>query len=153
MKPSILIAISQWIVKNFNVEESLKEVGTEVLQKCLWSPLRNRIIKFFPSEEEAQEFVEQLSVTEATNEKKPERDVEDLYEELEGEMSANDLFNTIVIFLRENQELIKQMNSASSSNGYNIMYNQKAQNIYNNTGVQNITVHNEKWKQNDGDSQ
>ena len=82
MKPSILIAISRWVAKTFNVGESLKEVGTEVLQKCVWTPLKNKIINFFASEQEAQEFVEQLSATEATNEKKPERDVEDLYEEI-----------------------------------------------------------------------
>ena len=81
MNPSILIAISQWAVKNFQLGESLKEVGTEVLQKCLWNPLKNKIIKYFNSDREANEFIEQISITEASNIKKPERDVEDLYEE------------------------------------------------------------------------
>lgn len=142
MKPSILIAISRWAVKTFNVEESLKEVGTEVLQKCVWTPLKNRIVNFFASEQEAQEFVEQLSTTEATNEKKPERDVEDLYEELKGEIPTKALFNTIVTFFSENQELIKQMNLESNNgSGDNITYYQMAENIYNNKGVQNITIH------------
>ena len=142
MKPSILIAISRWAVKTFNVGESLKEVGTEVLQKCVWTPLKNRIVNFFASEQEAQEFVEQLSATEATNEKKPERDVEDLYEELKGEIPTKDLFNTIVTFFSENQELIKQMNLESNNGGGdNITYYQTAENIYNNKGVQNITIH------------
>lgn len=142
MKPCILIAISRWAVKTFDVGESLKEVGTEVMQKCVWTPLKNRIIKFFASEEEAQEFVEQLSTTEATNEKKPERDVEDLYEEIKGEIPTKDLFNTIATFFNENQELIKQMNSESNNGGCdNITYYQTAENIYNNKGVQNITIH------------
>lgn len=142
MKPSILVAISRWAVKTFNVGESLKEVGTEVLQKCVWTPLKNRIVNFFASEQEAQEFVERLSTTEATNEKKPERDVEDLYEELKGEIPTRDLFNTIVTFFSENQELIKQMNLENNNgSGDSITYYQTAENIYNNKGVQNITIH------------
>lgn len=141
MKSSILVAISRWVVKNFNVGESLKEVGTEVLQKCVWTPLKKRIINFFASEQEAQEFVEQLSTIDATNEKKPERDVEDLYEELKGEVPSKELFNTIAAFFCENQELIQHMNMESNSGGDNITYYQTAENIYNNKGVQNITIH------------
>ena len=68
MKPTILIAISKWAVANLNVEESLKNVGVEVLQKCIWDPLKTRIIKFFSSEEEAQEFIEDISTEIAPNE-------------------------------------------------------------------------------------
>ena len=141
MKTSILIAISQWSVKTFGIGESLKKVGTEVLQKCLWHPLKNKIINFFASEQEAQTFVEQLSTIEASNEKKPERDVEDLYEELKGETPPKDLFDAIVVFFNENQELIKQLNLSNNNGSDNITYYQTAENIYNNKGVQNITIH------------
>jgi len=144
MKTSILIAISQWAVKTFNVGESLKEVGTEVLQRCLWNPLKNKISKFFASEQETQEFVERLSTSEALNEKKPQRDVEDLYEELKGEIPTDDLFNTIVTFFVENQSLINQMNLVNKNNGDHMTYYQKAEIIYNNKGVQNITINSTK---------
>lgn len=140
MKPSILIAISQWVMKNFRVGESLKEVGTEILQKCLWIPLKNKIINFFSSEKETDEFIEQLITTEAKNVQKPERDVEDLYETIKGETPSKSLFDSIAAFLCENQELIKQMNLASNSSSDTITYFQKAENIYNNKGVQNITI-------------
>ena len=147
MNPSILIAISQWAGKNFQLGESLKEVGTEVLQKCLWNPLKNKIIKYFNSDREANEFIEQISITEASNIKKPERDVEDLYEELKGEIPTIDLFNAIVAFFNENQELIKRTNLNNGIvNNDNIAYYQTAENIYNNKGIQNITIYPKEGK-------
>lgn len=84
MNTTILMAISEWAVKNLKIKESIKNVGTSVLQKCLWTPLENKIIDYFSSKENALQFVERVSTLDAVNIKKPERDVEDIYEDLEG---------------------------------------------------------------------
>ena len=95
MNTTILMAISEWAVKNLKIKESIKNVGTSVLQKCLWNPLETRIINYFSAKENAQQFVKQISTSDAVNAKKPERDVEDIYEELEGKEPSKELFNEI----------------------------------------------------------
>ena len=145
MKPTIFIAISKWAVANLNVEESLKNVGVEVLQKCIWDPLKTRIIKFFSSEEEAQEFIEDISTEIAPNEKKPARDVEDLYERIKGTAPQMDLFNEIAAFFSDNQDLIRKINTQSNEkSGDTFTFYQKAENIYQSNGIQNIIINNTK---------
>lgn len=140
MKPSVLVAISQWVITESGVGESLKDVGTEVLQKYVWTPLKNKLINFFSSEQDANKFVEQLSTKEASNETDPKRDVEELYKQLRGEIPAEDLFDTVKHFFMENQNLVNQVNSdGDNRKGDNITYHQNANNIVNNKGVQYIT--------------
>ena len=52
MEETILIAISKWAVKNLNIVGALKNVGTEVLEKIVWTPLKDKIINFFESDKE-----------------------------------------------------------------------------------------------------
>lgn len=141
MKETILIAISKWAVKNLNVSESLKNVGVEVLDKILWKPLKNKILGFFDSPKEMDVFVKEISEVEAVNITKPDRDVEDIYEDIKGVPPCKELFNTIAKFFSENQDLLKQINATSNieSSGTTI-FNQKAKNIYNAQGTQIITV-------------
>lgn len=145
MKSTILIAISEWAVKNLNIKESLKNVSISVLQKCLWEPLQNRLIKFFSSEEKAQKFVECISTEEAINERKPQRDIEDTYEELEDKVYSKELFDEIVAFFSENQSLIHQINqdNAECTENNVTFVKQKATNIYNSVGgKQEIHINN-----------
>ena len=73
--------------------------------------------------------------------------MEDLYEELKGEIPTIDLFNAIVAFFNENQELIKRTNLNNGIvNNDNIAYYQTAENIYNNKGIQNITIYPKEGK-------
>lgn len=142
MGESILIAISKWVVKNFKVSESLKETGTEILQTCLWAPLKEKIVKFFSTEKEAQKFIEKISETGVKNEQKPQRDVEDVYEDVKEQEGIPDkeLFNTIAGFFRDNQELIKQINATNNNRegkDTNI-FDQKAD-VINNGKYQTIT--------------
>lgn len=143
MNTTILMAISEWAVKNLKIKESIKNVGTSVLQKCLWNPLENKIINYFSAEENAKQFVKQISTSDAVNAKKPERDVEDIYEELEGKEPSRELFNEIVGFLNENQSLIKQINQNNSRNAETNIYigSQNAEKIINNNNQGGMTIY------------
>ncbi len=147
MKTNILITISQWVAKNFGLKESLKKISTEVLKEYLCDPLKKKIMTFFTSDEEAQKFVEQLFTTEATNEKKPKRDVEDLYEELKGEIPTDDLFNIMVAFFKDNQDLIKDINTISNNSSGNNIYHQTAEQIINSDKVESITFYSKYSKE------
>lgn len=132
MEETILIAISKWVVKNFKIAESLKNVGTEILEKTLWTPLKNRIVNFFDNEEETEEFVKKISVKEISCAAKPYRDIEDIFEEMKGKIPDMQLFETIVRFFVENQELIKNMNLSESADSQSkIVLNQQADKIFN----------------------
>lgn len=132
MEETILIAISKWVVKNFKIAESLKNVGTEILEKILWTPLKNRIVNFFDNEEETEEFVKKISVKEINCAAKPYRDIEDIFEEMKGTIPDMQLFETIVQFFVENQELIKNINLSGSADGQSkIVLNQQADKIFN----------------------
>lgn len=143
MNTTILMAISEWAVKNLKIKESIKNVGTSVLQKCLWTPLENKIIDYFSSKENALQFVERVSTLDAVNIKKPERDVEDIYEDLEGKEKPKELFNEIVEFLNENQSLIQQINQNDNRNtGIGIYIgSQKAEKIINNNNQGGMTIY------------
>lgn len=137
------MAISEWAVKNLKIKESIKNVGTSVLQKCLWTPLENKIIDYFSSKENALQFVERVSTLDAVNIKKPERDVEDIYEDLEGKEKPKELFNEIVEFLNENQSLIQQINQNDNRNTGTGIYigSQKAEKIINNNNQGGMTIY------------
>lgn len=107
---TILITLSAWAVKNLGIKEALSEVGTEIIKKCLWTPLKEKIVKFFASDKEAQDFVEKISTQNCVNEHKPERDVEDVYEEMVNQLPDKELFETIANFFRDNQKLIEEAN-------------------------------------------
>lgn len=118
MNETILMAISKWVVKSFPVSESLAEVGKEILQKHIWIPLRQKIANFFSSDEEAEDFVEKISCRSAVNKQKPERDIEDVYEEMKGYVPDRELFKTITDFFVENQNLLKETNQMNNG-GWN----------------------------------
>ncbi len=142
MELSILVAISKWIVKTFKLEESLSEVGTDVLQEHLWNPLKNRIKVFFSDKDETQQFIERLSTETTENKDIPRQEVNDLYKKIKGEYPSDELFDSIVDFFKDNQKLIKKINKLSRQNRVNITYDQKAEKIFNfNGGVQHFSIH------------
>ena len=89
------------------------------------------------------QFVERVSTLDAVNIKKPERDVEDIYEDLEGKEKPKELFNEIVEFLNENQSLIQQINQNDNRNTGTGIYigSQKAEKIINNNNQGGMTIY------------
>lgn len=132
MEETILIAISKWAVKNLNIVGALKNVGTEVLEKIVWTPLKDKIINFFESDKETEEFVKEISTKVSNNNSKPYRDVEDVYENMKGELPDKQLFNTIVQFFADNQDLLQKGNLLIDEEKQGkIIVNQNADNIFN----------------------
>ena len=87
--------------------------------------------------------MERVSTSDVVNVKKPERDVEDIYEELEGKEPSKELFNEIVGFLNENQSLIQQINQNDNRNTGTNMYigSQNAEKIINNNNQGGVTIY------------
>ena len=110
IEKTILVTLSDWAVRNLGINESLSEVGTEILKKCVWTPLKEKVVKFFSSDKEAQDFVERISTQNCVNEHKPERDIEDVYEEMKSQLPDKELFESITNFFEENQKLIEEAN-------------------------------------------
>ncbi len=132
MEETILIAISKWAVKNLNIVGALKNVGTEVLEKIVWTPLKDKIINFFESDKETEEFVKEISTKVSNNNSKPYRDVEDVYENMKGELPDKQLFNTIVQFFADNQDLLQKGNLLIDEEKQGkIIVNQNADKIFN----------------------
>ena len=132
MEETILIAISKWAVKNLNIVGALKNVGTQVLEKIVWTPLKDKIINFFESDKETEEFVKEISTKVSNNNSKPYRDVEDVYENMKGELPDKQLFNTIVQFFADNQDLLQKGNLLIDEEKQGkIIVNQNADKIFN----------------------
>lgn len=132
MEETILIAISKWAVKNLNIVGALKNVGTEVLEKIVWTPLKDKIINFFESDKETEEFIKEISTKVSNNNSKPYRDVEDVYENMKGELPDKQLFNTIVQFFADNQDLLQKGNLLIDEEKQGkIIVNQNADKIFN----------------------
>ena len=142
MTGTVLMAVSKWAVKNFNIGESLKNVGTDVLDKILWTPLKNKIIGFFDKEEEAVRFIQEVSERKAINESKPVRDIEDIYEEIRGVTPTRELFDSMVKFFNENADIIAQVNSEIKveNRGYTIVQN-AGRDIFNIEEIGTVTFH------------
>ena len=49
------------------------------------------------------------------NEHKPERDIEDVYEEMKGQVPDKELFEALVDFFRDNQKVIEDANRMSAN--------------------------------------
>lgn len=132
MEETILIAISKWAVNNLNIVGALKNVGTEVLEKIVWTPLKDKIINFFESDKETEEFIKEISTKVSNNNSKPYRDVEDVYENMKGELPDKQLFNTIVQFFADNQDLLQKGNLLIDEEKQGkIIVNQNADKIFN----------------------
>ncbi len=144
MEATILMAVSKWAVKNFDVAESLTKVSAEILQKCLWNPLKQSVMKFFSSEKETQDFIEQISNRKSINEQKPARDIEDVYEEMKGHAPDKELFEKIARFFADNQELIKNANRENHENDYNkisISGISQAENVVTANNIGTLTIY------------
>lgn len=135
---TILMAISKWAMKNFSVSESLTRVGKEILQKHIWIPLRQKIAGFFSSDKEAEDFVEKISSRSVVNQQKPERDVEDVYEEMKGCMPDKELFKTVAEFFADHQELLKEINKINNGDWNNHFHIQHVEKFVNAGSIETL---------------
>lgn len=143
MGESILVAISKIVVEKFGVKEALKKVGEEALKAFVWAPLTEAVKKFFVSKQEAEKFVQEISTREVVNVKKPCRDVEDVYEEMGGKESSEELYLVVENFLKTNQGAVRNANIDGLNNGMYIdgVNNYGSGNVNISYGMQINTMH------------
>ena len=110
MGESILVAISNIVAEKLGLKEALKKTGEEALKAFVWAPLTEVVKRFFTSEQETKEFVKKISTKEANNIRKPYRDVEDVYEEMSGKESSEELYSAIEDFFKNNQKAVSDAN-------------------------------------------
>lgn len=114
METSILMAICSWAVKKLQLGESLQEVGIEVLQKSLWTPLKEKIMGFFGTENDVDHFIESISTQEVENIENPADDIARISEKIDPSVSSEQLYNALLNFFQSNSELIHKINSESN---------------------------------------
>lgn len=95
--------------------------------------LKTRIRKFFKTESEAQNYVEELCNKAAINLKKPHRDVEDAFEAVSKHQYDQALFEETISWIKDNYEQLSKLSSMEFNNqsGFNIGTQTAGKNIYN----------------------
>ncbi|MCL2650488.1 MAG: hypothetical protein FWD60_05595 [Candidatus Azobacteroides sp.] len=104
-----------------------------------FSSLKNKISKFFIDEEQVEEYLRKICEEKPNNPHKPERDIEDIYENTTKSQYNSEIFEDIKEWVLENKNTINEtinMNFKNES-GFNIGI-QNAQEIYNIQGDYNI---------------
>ena len=138
---TILTSIGQFILNNKDaIATSVLARGSyDVIKGALnVSSLKNRISKFFRSDEDTELYVKGMCEKVAHNSNKPERDVEDLYEEIANKEYKSELFEHIKEWILENKSVINStINMDSSNNSGFIIGTQNADKIYNIKGDYN----------------
>lgn len=140
---TILMALCSWVANKFHLEESLQEVGIEVLQKSLWTPLKEKIMGFFDTEDDAEHFLESISTQEIDNIEDPSDDIAKIYEEINPNISSEQLYSVLIDFIKVNTELIHKINSENNKNEVRITKftdSQKAKTILNIGKVDQISL-------------
>ena len=107
----------------------------------MWIPLKEKIVKFFSSDKEAQEFVEKISTQNCINEHKPERDVEDVYEEMKSRLLDKELFEIITNFFKENQKLIEEANRMNAAREADLLSIGKVDNYFRADTISTVNIY------------
>ena len=134
MEP-ILLATCAFLLENKAAIASsiIASASYETIKKALnFTGLKRRITKFFISEEQIEEYLQEICEKESKNPHKPERDIKDSYEDITGEKFRPELFDEIKLWIKENEEAISKttMNFESES-GFNIGVQNAGKNIFN----------------------
>ena len=104
--------------------------------------LKEKIGSYFNSEEEVDKFLELTSTTEVVNEKKPFRDIEDIYEIVTKSSYNEGLVNEMKAWVLENKSDLEQVfqTKIETNSGINIGSQRAGRDIYNIKGDLNKNV-------------
>lgn len=134
MEP-ILLATCAFLLENKAAIASsiIASASYETIKKTLnFSGLKNRIAKFFIDDEQIESYLKEISEKEASNPHKPERDIEDSYENITGQVYNKELFNELSNWIKENEKTIGQTNmDFDTKSGFNIGVQNAGKNIIN----------------------
>lgn len=134
MEP-ILLATCAFLLENKAAIASsiIASASYETIKKALnFTGLKRRITRFFISDEQIDEYLQEICEKESKNPHKPARDIEDSYENVTGKKYNSELFEEIKTWIKENEGIISKttMNFESES-GFNIGVQNAGKNIIN----------------------
>lgn len=129
---TILMAISKWAVDNLGVKESLKDIGTEVLERFVFNPLKQKIAVIFRGDNlKADSFLEEISKRQVSDTENLRDEFDNICNGMHMSEYSNDLFNSIASFFENNQEMLRRINVGSAALNKTINNNQYANKIVN----------------------
>lgn len=133
---TILSGVCDFILANKAsiVSSVIARATYDGLKKVLdFSLLKQKIKRFFPNEEIADQYIETICNEEVINPAKPYRDIEDSYENLTGQPYNEDLYKEIKQWVEEHSEQIINVSKMdfNNENGFNIGTQNAGNNIYN----------------------
>ena len=102
-----------------------------------------RIMGFFDTEDDAEHFLESISTQEIDNIEDPSDDIAKIYEEINPNISSEQLYSVLIDFIKVNTELIHKINSENNKNEVRITKftdSQKAKTILNIGKVDQISL-------------
>lgn len=112
----------------------ISNVAYDELKKRLdFSSLKNKINRFFTKEKDSDLFIEEICTKKAINLHKPDRDIEDCYETLTGNVYDKTLFKEIKNWIIDNKTAISNLSNIDKNNtkGINVGIQNAGNNIYN----------------------
>lgn len=138
---TVIVAICTFLLENQTAITSslIASASYDAIKKIFnFSTLKKKIARFFIDEKQIEEYLQKICETSSINPHKPERDIEDIYENTTKSQYDTQIFEDIKEWVLENKDLINSsinMNFKNES-GFNIGI-QNAQEIYNIQGDYN----------------
>lgn len=138
---TVIVAICTFLLENQTAITSslIASTSYDAIKKIFnFSTLKKKIARFFIDEKQVEEYLQKICETSSINPHKPERDIEDIYENTTKSQYDTQIFEDIKEWVLENKDLINSsinMNFKNES-GFNIGI-QNAQEIYNIQGDYN----------------
>ena len=132
---TIIAAVCGFLLENQAAIASslIANASYDAIKKVFnFSSLKKKLSKFFIDDEQIEEYLRKICEEKSNNSHKPERDIEDVYENTTNEKYNSEIFEGIKEWVLENQNAINEtinMNFKNES-GFNIG-TQNAQEIYN----------------------
>lgn len=110
IESTVLQEFSTWASQSFMVSAIAGGVMWDTIKGQLLVPFKNKFSKYFDSEDEAERYFEKINNDESINKKKPQRDIEDIYEEITDKEIPGSFIHDLNEFLKINKEKIELIN-------------------------------------------
>lgn len=138
---TVIAAICVFLLENHAAITSsvIASASYDTIKKVFnFSTLKKKLARFFIDEKQVEEYLRKICEESSINSHKPERDIEDIYEETTNSKYNSEIFADIKKWVLENKDKINSSVNMDLKNesGFNIGI-QNAQEIYNIQGDYN----------------
>ncbi|WP_455508596.1 hypothetical protein [Butyricimonas paravirosa] len=138
---TVIAAICGFLLENHAAITSsvIASASYDTIKKVFnFSTLKKKLARFFIDEKQVEEYLRKICEESSINSHKPERDIEDIYEETTNSKYNSEIFADIKKWVLENKDKINSSVNMDLKNesGFNIGI-QNAQEIYNIQGDYN----------------